>query len=80
LNSSILSRVAGNVLLLIASGIGGIVGDSVGSNIGWLHNFILSTSLFSHGLEGGIVVVVVVVVVVVAMMARSRRPTPGVGT
>jgi hypothetical protein len=74
LNSSILSRVAGNVLLLVASGIDDIVGDNVGSNIGWLHNFILSTSLFSHGLEGGIVVVVV------AMMARSRRPTPGVGT
>jgi hypothetical protein len=66
-----LSRVAGNVLLLVASGIGG-----VGSDIGWLHNFVLSTSLFSHGLEGGIAVVVVVVVT----MARSRRPTPGVGT
>jgi hypothetical protein len=38
-----------------------------------LHNFILTTSLFSHRLKGGIVVVM-------SMMAGSLRPTPGVGT
>jgi hypothetical protein len=65
-----LSCVASDVPLLVAISAGGVVGGvtrSVGSGIGWLHNFVLSTFIFSHGLERGIIVVVTVV--------RSHRPT-----
>jgi hypothetical protein len=61
-------------VLLVASGIGGVVGGvtrSIGSSVGWLHDFVLLTSLFSDGLERGVVVVT---------MARSHRSTPRVGT
>jgi hypothetical protein len=59
LNSSILTYIAGDV-----------VSSSVGSGIGRLHDVILSTSLFSNGLEGSVVIVVT--------MVRSCRPPAGV--
>jgi hypothetical protein len=88
LSSRVLSCITGDVLLLGASSIGGVVdgiarsmtgdigswiGRCVGNNVNWLHDFILTTSLFSHGQKGS-------VIVVVTMMAGSLQPTPGVGT
>jgi hypothetical protein len=88
LSSRVLSCIASSVLLLGASSIGGIVGSitggitgsvgswigcCIGSSVDWLHDFILTTSLFGHRLKGSIVVVVMT-------MAGSLRPTPGVGT
>jgi hypothetical protein len=87
LSSRTLSCITGGILLLGASNVGDVVdsiaggmtggisswvGCSVSGSINWLHDFILATSLFSHGLKGGIVVVV-------TTMAGSFRPTPGVG-
>jgi hypothetical protein len=59
--SSILSCVACDILPLVASGVGGIISGvtrSVGSDIGWLHNVILSASFFSHRRKRGIAAIV----------------------
>jgi hypothetical protein len=67
LSSNILSYVANGVLLLVRSGVSQIVGDvvgnitggitdSVGGSVGQLHDFVLTTSLFSHGLKRSIAV------------------------
>jgi hypothetical protein len=59
--SSILSCVGCDILPLVASGVGGIISGvtrSVGSDIGWLHNVILSASFFSHRRKRGIAAIV----------------------
>jgi hypothetical protein len=60
LSSHVLSGVGSGVLLLGTSNIGCVVGDvaynisgSVGSKFDWLHYFIFTSALFSHGLKGG---------------------------
>jgi hypothetical protein len=49
-----LSCFAGSILSLVADGVGG----NIGSGIGRLHNFILSSSLINHWLKGSVGVVV----------------------
>jgi hypothetical protein len=84
LSSHVLSCITCGVLLLGANSTGGVVGGitssvgswigyCIGNNVDWLHDFILTTSLFVHGLKGSIVVVV-------TTMAGLLRPTPRVGT
>jgi hypothetical protein len=62
--------IARGVTSGVSSLIGCCVGSDVGSVVGRLRDFIVASSLFSHELNGGIVV---------ASLTKSLRPTPGVG-
>jgi hypothetical protein len=53
------SYVVGNILPWVTSSISG-VGGSIGSGIGRLHDFVLSSSLLNYGLEGRVGVVIAV--------------------
>jgi hypothetical protein len=71
------SSISGNILRIargIISGVRGWIGcyvcSDVGSRVDRLCDFVFASSLFSHGLKGGIVVV---------SLMRSLRPTRGVG-
>jgi hypothetical protein len=75
LGSSVLSCIVIDVLLhvvcAISDGIGDVIDGNISSGIGRLHDFILSTSLFSYMLEGRVSVVMTA--------AWSHRPTFRVG-
>jgi hypothetical protein len=54
LGTSSVSCIVGDVACGVSGGVGCSVSDSVGSKVDRLHYFVFTSSLFSHGLNGGI--------------------------